>query len=151
VAEEGAARAVALEAVAPPRPAAQPVGLRLGLRALQVPQTQAPRELAPRQSAAYLTVNNSVNDTSGAGNSAKVPTVPGTSNLGTAQSAGSTNSGSGEAGSTTTAGVARNQAGVSGSRIDGTVQKGPAMQGDAEISAESAQVDKKVKSICKGC
>ena len=87
----------------------------------------------------------------GAGNSAKVPTAPGTNNLGTAQSAGSTNSGSGEAGSTTTTGVARNQAGVSGSRIDGTVQKGPAMQGDAEISAENVQVDKKVKSICKGC
>lgn len=76
---------------------------------------------------------------------------PGTNNLGTAQSAGSTNSGSGEAGSTTTTGVARNQASVSGSRIDGTVQKGPAMQGDAEISAENAQVDKKVKSICQGC
>jgi hypothetical protein len=39
---------------------------------------------------------------------------------------------------------------VSG-RIDGTTQNGPAMQGDTEINAENAQVDKKVKSICKGC
>ena len=40
---------------------------------------------------------------------------------------------------------------MSGGRIDGTTQKGPAMEGDAEISAENAKVDKKVKSICKGC
>jgi hypothetical protein len=47
--------------------------------------------------------------------------------------------------------MAGNREGASGGRIDGTVQKGPAMQGDAEISAENAKVDKKVKSICKGC
>ena len=96
-------------------------------------------------------LNNSANDPSGAGNSAKVPTAPGTNNLGTAQSTGSSgNIGAGD-GSTTTTGVAGNRAGASGGRIDGTVQKGPAMQGDAEISAENAKVDKKVKSICKGC
>jgi putative phosphoesterase len=38
---------------------------------------------------------------------------------------------------------------VSGSRIDGTVQKGPAMQGDAEISAENAPVDKKSKVFAR--
>jgi hypothetical protein len=148
------ARAVAPEAVAPPRPAVRRVGLRLGLRALQVPQTQVPRELALRQSAAYLTVRqiraeSIIPSTIRAARAIRQKFRP--RNLGTAQSAGSTNGASGEAGSTTTTGVARNQAGVSGSRIDGTVQKGPAMQGDAEISAENAQVDKKVKSICKGC
>jgi hypothetical protein len=67
------------------------------------------------------------------------------------QSTGSSgNNGAGD-GSTATTGVAGNRAGASGGRIDGTVQKGPAMQGDAEISAENAKVDKKVKSICKGC
>jgi hypothetical protein len=40
---------------------------------------------------------------------------------------------------------------VSGGRIDGTAQNGPSRRGDAEINAENDQVDKKVKSICKGC
>jgi len=29
--------------------------------------------------------------------------------------------------------------------------KGPAMPGDEEIKAEDRTVDKKIKSICKGC
>jgi hypothetical protein len=36
-------------------------------------------------------------------------------------------------------------------RIDGTVTQGPAVPGDAEIRAEDPVVDKKIKSICKGC
>jgi hypothetical protein len=52
-------------------------------------------------------------------------------------------------------GTAGNPAGGAvGGRIDGTVTQGPAMQGDDAIRAEDApdsKVDKKVKSICKGC
>jgi hypothetical protein len=84
-----------------------------------------------------------VNDPSGLGNSAQVPNAAGTNNLGTAQATGSSPG--------TTTGAAGNRAGVSGGRIDGTVQNGPNMPGDAEINAENAQIDKKVKSICKGC
>jgi hypothetical protein len=88
-------------------------------------------------------LNNSGNDPSGAGNSAKVPTAPGTNNLGTANSSGS--AGSAGSGRSTTTGTA------TGGRIDGTVTQGPAMPGDAEIRAEDPVVDKKIKSICKGC
>jgi hypothetical protein len=52
-------------------------------------------------------------------------------------------------------GTAGNPAGgAMGGRIDGTVTQGPAMQGDDAIREEDAQdsrVDKKIKSICKGC
>jgi hypothetical protein len=41
--------------------------------------------------------------------------------------------------------------GATGGRIDGTVTQGPPMQGDAAIRAEDQVVDKKIKSICKGC
>jgi hypothetical protein len=44
----------------------------------------------------------------------------------------------------------RNRAGMGG-RIDGTVTHGPAMPGDAAIRAEDREVDKKIKSICRGC
>jgi hypothetical protein len=54
-----------------------------------------------------------------------------------------------------TVGTAGNPAGGAvGGRIDGTVTAGPRMQGDDTIKAESTQdsmVDKKIKSICKGC
>jgi hypothetical protein len=51
-----------------------------------------------------------------------------------------------------TTGTAGNPAGgTSTGRIDGTVTQGPSMPGDAEIRAEDSKVDKKVKSICKGC
>jgi hypothetical protein len=42
----------------------------------------------------------------------------------------------------------------SGGRIDGTTTAGPRMEGDNTIREESAadsKVDKKIKSICKGC
>jgi hypothetical protein len=41
-----------------------------------------------------------------------------------------------------------------GGRIDGTVTNGPAMSGDKTIREEDAvdsKVDKKIKSICRGC
>jgi hypothetical protein len=58
----------------------------------------------------------------------------------------------GSGGSTTTVGRAANRTGAAtGGRIDGTVTQGPAMPGDAAIRAEDAVVDKKIKSICKGC
>jgi hypothetical protein len=95
-------------------------------------------------------LNNSGNDPSGAGNSAKVPTAPGTNTLGTASSSGSTSGGT--TGSTTTGMANSRAAGVgTGGRIDGTVTPGPSMPGDAEIRAEDPKVDAKIKSICKGC
>ena len=98
-------------------------------------------------------LNNSGNDPSGAGNSAKLPTAHGTNSLGTANSSGSTgNASTGSGGSTTTVGRAADRTGAAtGGRIDGTVTQGPAMPGDAAIRAEDAVVDKKIKSICKGC
>jgi len=94
-------------------------------------------------------LNNSGNDPSGAGNSAKAPTAPGTNTLGTANSSGSTGGTTGSS----TIGMANNRAaGVgTGGRIDGTVTPGPSMPGDAEIRAEDPKVDAKIKSICKGC
>ena len=54
-----------------------------------------------------------------------------------------------------TVGTAGNPVGgATGGRIDGTVTQGPATQGDDTIRAEDSQdskVDKKIKSICKGC
>jgi hypothetical protein len=95
-------------------------------------------------------LNNSGNDPSGAGNSAKAPTAPGTNALGTANSSGPpSGTATGAGGSTTTtSGVTTGQ---SGGRIDGTVTPGPRMEGDAQIHAEDRAVDKKIKSICKGC
>jgi spermidine synthase len=96
-------------------------------------------------------LNNSGNDPSGAGNSAKAPTA-GTNSLGTANSSGSTGNGGTGSGNSTTTGTAGNRAGgATGGRIDGTVTQGPQMQGDAAIRAEDQVVDKKIKSICKGC
>jgi len=101
-------------------------------------------------------LNNAGNDPSGAGNSAKSPNAPGTNSAGIANSSGSAGASAGAGGSggaqgSTTVGRAGNSAGTTGGRIDGTVTKGPAMSGDAEIRGEEAKVDKKIKSICKGC
>jgi len=66
-----------------------------------------------------------------------------------------TSSGGGPPTGSTTVGTAGNPAdGATGGRIDGTVTQGPAMQGDDAIrkeSSEDSEVDKKIKSICKGC
>jgi hypothetical protein len=65
-----------------------------------------------------------------------MPTAPGTNSAGTAISSGGTT------------GSAGNRA---GNRIDGVTNPGPATPGDAEINAENARVNAKVKSICRGC
>jgi hypothetical protein len=54
-----------------------------------------------------------------------------------------------------TVGTSGNPAGgATGGRIDGTVTQGPTMKGDDAIrmeTSEDSKVDKKIKSICKGC
>ena len=95
-------------------------------------------------------LNNSGNDLSGAGKSAKVLDAPGTNTAGTPNSAGSTG-GTGARGSITTGTAGNRAGGTSTGRIDGTTTPGPSMPGDAEIRAEDPKVDQKIKSICKGC
>lgn len=90
-------------------------------------------------------LNNSGNDPSGAGNSAKIPTAPGTNSAGTAHSSGSAASGSSSAGSGATTGSTSTRA------AGGTDAEGPNKSGDAAIDAEDKAVDRKLKSICKGC
>ena len=99
-------------------------------------------------------LNNSGNDPSGAGNAAKAPNTSGTNSAGTANSSGSASTGGAPRGSTTVGTAGNPAGGAVGGRIDGTVTPGPAMQGDDAIREENAQdskVDKKIKSICKGC
>jgi hypothetical protein len=98
--------------------------------------------------------NNSINDPSGVGNASKVPTAPGTNSVGTANSSGApgNNSSTGSGSGSQTTGTALNRpGGQSGGRIDGTTTRGPDLPGDAAIRAEDQVVDKKIKSICKGC
>jgi hypothetical protein len=89
-------------------------------------------------------LNNSGNDPSGAGNSSKVasPPAPGTNSAGTANSSGSPST-SGSSGSSTTTGSA--------ARPGGTSAAGPQTNGDPAIDAEDKQINRKLKSICKGC
>jgi hypothetical protein len=77
-------------------------------------------------------LNNSGNDPSGAGNSAKLasPPPPGTNSAGTANSSGSPAT----TGSSATTGSARSNT-----------------SNDAAIDAENKEVDRKLKSICRGC
>jgi hypothetical protein len=105
-------------------------------------------------------LNNSGNDPSGAGNSAKVPTAPGTNSAGTANSSGpasgptvggSTNAANGGAATTSATVGANNRVGNPGGRIDGVTNPQAPIPGDAAINAENAKVDAKVKSIRKGC
>jgi hypothetical protein len=73
-------------------------------------------------------LNNSGNDPSGAGNSAKIALPPpGTNSAGTANSSGS---------STTTGSARSNDRSTSN---------------DAAINAENRAVDRELKSICRGC
>jgi PPE-repeat protein len=97
--------------------------------------------------------NNSINDPSGAGNATKVPGAPGTNSVGTANSTGAPSGGNSSTGtvSQTTGSALNRSGGQSGGRIDGTVTRGPDIPGDAAIRAEDQVVDKKIKSICKGC
>jgi len=92
---------------------------------------------------------NTGNDPSGAGNAANNnQNRPGTNSVGTANSSGAPRG-------STTVGAAGNPAGgATGGRIDGTVTQGPRLPGDDAIKDEDAQnskVDKKIKSICRGC
>jgi hypothetical protein len=86
-------------------------------------------------------LNNSGNDPSGAGNSAKVVSPPpGTNSAGTANSSGS----SATTGSSMTTGSARAAPG-------GTAATGPSQSGDVAVDAENKVIDRKLKSICRGC
>jgi hypothetical protein len=92
-------------------------------------------------------LNNSGNDPSGAGNSAKLasPPTPGTNSAGTANSSGS----AGSSGSATAAGA--RTSGSASSAPGGTAATGPNVKGDAAVDAEEKAVDRKIKSICRGC
>lgn len=69
-----------------------------------------------------------------------LPDPPGTNSAGTAQSSGSSVGGSA---SVTT--------GSAGNRTGGIDAQGPNTPGDAKIRAEDPKIDKKIKSICRGC
>jgi hypothetical protein len=103
-------------------------------------------------------LNNSGNDPSGAGNSAKAPDppgirTPGTNAAGTAASSGPAVGNAAAPPGSTTVGTAGNLAGgTSSGKIDGTVTSGgPDRPGDAEMRSEDVKVDQKINSICKGC
>jgi hypothetical protein len=83
-------------------------------------------------------LNNSGNDPSGAGNAGKVVSEPppGTNSLGTANSSGSSMT-TGSAGSRAAGG--------------GTAATGPQTNGDVAIDQEDKAIDRKLKSICRGC
>jgi hypothetical protein len=86
-------------------------------------------------------LNNSGNDPSGAGNSAKIASPPpGTNSAGTANSSGS----SVTTGSSATTGSARSNTG----EVSVT---GPSNSTDAAIDAKNKALDRKLKSICRGC
>jgi hypothetical protein len=84
-------------------------------------------------------LNNAGEDPSGAANASRraPPPAPGTNSAGTAQS-----SGSGATGDGVTTGSGR------GAKTDIT---GPQRNGDAAIGEENKEVDRKIKSICRGC
>jgi hypothetical protein len=87
-------------------------------------------------------LNNSGNDPSGAGNSGKVVSQPppGTNSAGTANSSGTSATG----GSSMTTGSAAAAPG-------GTAATGPQAPGDVAIDQEDKAIDRKLKSICRGC
>ena len=87
-------------------------------------------------------LNNATEDPSGAANASRLASPPqsGTNSAGTAQSSGSgVNTGSG-----VTTGSGR-------STGSGTSVTGPQRSGDAAINEENKEVDRKIKSICRGC
>jgi hypothetical protein len=87
-------------------------------------------------------LNNAGEDPSGAANASRfaLPPAPGTNSAGTAQSSG--------AGANTGSGVTTGSGRGAGSATD---MVGPQTSGDAEINAENKEVDRKIKSICRGC
>ena len=66
------------------------------------------------------------------------PPAPGTNTAGTARSSGAGVGSGVTTGSGTSAG-------------SGTDMTGPQRSGDAEIAKENKEVDRKIKSICRGC
>jgi hypothetical protein len=82
-------------------------------------------------------LNNSINDPSGAGNAPKVasPPSPGTNSAGTANSSGVTSGG------TATTGMGSGAASMTDTP----------RTGNADVDAQDRAVDRKIKSICKGC
>jgi hypothetical protein len=87
-------------------------------------------------------LNNAGEDPSGAANASRLaaPPAPGTNNAGTAQSSG--------AGANTGSGVTTGSGSAARSGIDVT---GPQRSGDAAVNEENKEVDRKIKSICRGC
>jgi hypothetical protein len=87
-------------------------------------------------------LNNAGEDPSGAANASRraSPAAPGTNTAGTAQSSG--------AGVNTGNGVTTGSGRGAGSATGTT---GPQRSGDAEINEENKEVDRKIKSICRGC
>jgi hypothetical protein len=79
----------------------------------------------------------------GAGNSAKLPTAPGTNSAGTAQSSGS--------GAASGATANRREGVTTGSAPSGVDAPGPQTSGDAAINEENKTIDRKLKGICRGC
>ena len=82
-------------------------------------------------------LNNAGEDPSGQANAVRraSPSAPGTNTAGTAQSSGS--------------GVTTGSARSTGS--GGATVTGPQTSGDAAIGEENKEVDRKIKSICRGC
>jgi hypothetical protein len=82
-------------------------------------------------------LNNAGEDPSGQANAVRraSPSAPGTNTAGTAQSSGS--------------GVTTGSARSTGS--GGATVTGPQTSGDVEVDKENKEVDRKIKSICRGC
>jgi hypothetical protein len=87
-------------------------------------------------------LNNAGEDPSGAANASRLasPPAPGTNSAGTAQPSGS--------GVNTSSGVTTGSGRGAGSA---TSMTGPQRSGDAAINEENKEVDRKIKSICRGC
>jgi hypothetical protein len=82
-------------------------------------------------------LNNASEDPSGQANAVRraPPSAPGTNTAGTAQSSGS--------------GVTTGSARSTGA--GGATVTGPQTSGDVEVDKENKEVDRKIKSICRGC
>jgi len=98
-------------------------------------------------------LNNSGNDPSGAGNAAKVVTPPGIQSQG--PNSGTSSAATGNAGSSSGTSTRANSTVTTGSGIGGRATGKPTTttdaHSDAAIDAENRKLDRKIKSICKGC
>jgi len=93
---------------------------------------------APSDTANTGGVNTSASNPGGPNNSGTVASEPppGTNSLGTANASGSS----------VTTGSARNRA-----PRGGTAATGPQRESDIAIDGENKEIDRKIKSICRGC